>query len=90
VDRAKGARGVPAFLVEKELKGFSVGKEERKMGIRGSPTVALHFEDCAVPVEQRLGAAGEGFKIAMRTLDVTRPSTGAMAVGIGQATLDAA
>ena len=60
------------------------------MGIRCSPTVALHFTDCAVPVEQRLGEEGEGFKIAMQTLDMTRPMTGAMAVGIGQAALDAA
>jgi alkylation response protein AidB-like acyl-CoA dehydrogenase len=60
------------------------------MGIRGSPTVALHFTDCVVPVEQRLGQEGEGFKIAMQTLDITRPATGAMAVGIGQAALDAA
>jgi alkylation response protein AidB-like acyl-CoA dehydrogenase len=60
------------------------------MGIRASPTVALHFDDCAVPVGQRLGAEGEGFTIAMRTLDITRPATGAMAVGIAQAALDAA
>ena len=90
VDRSKRAAGVTAFLVEKGAPGFMVGKKERKMGIRGSPTVALHFTDCAVPAEQRLGDEGEGFKIAMRTLDITRPSTGAMAVGIGQAALDAA
>jgi butyryl-CoA dehydrogenase len=85
VDRGKRAKGVTAFLVEKEFAGFAVGKKEKKMGIRGSPTVALHFNDCVVPVEQRLGEEGDGFKIAMRTLDITRPSTGAMAVGIGQA-----
>jgi alkylation response protein AidB-like acyl-CoA dehydrogenase len=90
VDRSKRAKGVTAFLIDKGLPGFSVGKKERKMGIRGSPTVALHFTDCLVPVEQRLGAEGEGFAIAMQTLDITRPSTGAMAVGIGQAALDAA
>jgi alkylation response protein AidB-like acyl-CoA dehydrogenase len=90
VDPSQRARGITAFLVEPGFSGFSVGKKERKMGIRGSPTVALHFTDCLVPVEQRLGAEGEGFKIAMRTLDVTRPATGAMAVGIGQAALDAA
>src|SRR6266404_9774717 len=55
VDRAKGAAGVTAFLVEKDAPGFSVGKKERKMGIRGSPTVALHFNDCVVPAEGRLG-----------------------------------
>jgi alkylation response protein AidB-like acyl-CoA dehydrogenase len=90
VDPKKRAKGVSAFLVEKDTPGFSVGKKEKKMGIRASPTVALHFTDCAVPVAQRLGAEGEGFKIAMQTLDVTRPATGAMAVGIGQAALAAA
>src|SRR5712692_6484169 len=89
VDRAKRAKGVTAFLVEPDMPGFSVGKKERKMGIRGSPTVALHLSDCTVPVENRLGDEGEGFTIAMRTLDMTRPPTGAMAVGIGQAALDA-
>src|SRR5437899_1041491 len=90
VDPAKRARGTTAFVIEKSMPGFSVGKKEKKMGIRCSPTVALHFTDCAVPIEQRLGDEGEGFKIAMRTLDMTRPMTGAMAVGIGQAALDAA
>ena len=90
VDPSKRARGITAFLVEASTPGFSVGKKEKKMGIRGSPTVALHFTDCAIPVDQRLGAEGEGFKIAMSTLDVTRPATGAMAVGIAQAALDAA
>jgi acyl-CoA dehydrogenase len=90
VDPGKRAKGITAFLIEKGMPGFSVGKKERKMGIRCSPTVALHFTDCAVPVQQRLGEEGEGFKIAMRTLDMTRPMTGAMAVGIGQAALDAA
>lgn len=90
VDPKKRAKGVTAFLVEKDTPGFAVGKKEKKMGIRASPTVALHFTDCAVPVEQRLGEEGDGFKIAMQTLDITRPATGAMAVGIGQAALDAA
>ena len=90
VDPKKRAKGVTAFLVEKDTPGFAVGKKEKKMGIRASPTVALHFTDCAVPVEQRLGPEGDGFKIAMQTLDVTRPATGAMAVGVGQAALDAA
>ena len=90
VDPAKRAKGVTAFLVEAGTPGFTVGKKERKMGIRGSTTVALHFTDCAVPVAQRLGAEGEGFTIAMRTLDITRPATGALALGIGQAALDAA
>ena len=90
VDPSKRAKGVTAFVVEKGTLGFEVGKKERKMGIRASPTVALHFTDCAIPVAQRLGAEGEGFKIAMATLDVTRPSTGSLAVGIAQAALDAA
>jgi butyryl-CoA dehydrogenase len=90
VDPSRRAKGITAFLVEAGTPGFAVGKKERKMGIRGSPTVALHFTDCAIPVEQRLGAEGEGFAIAMRTLDVTRPATGALALGIAQAALDAA
>ena len=90
VDRAKRAKGITAFLIEPDMPGFAVGKKERKMGIRGSPTVALHFTDCRVPVGQRLGEEGEGFTIAMATLDVTRPATGSMAVGIAQAALDAA
>ena len=90
VDPSRRAKGVTAFLVETDRPGFSVGKKEKKMGIRGSPTVALHLNDCAVPVEQRLGEEGEGFSIAMGTLDITRPAVGAMAVGIAQAALDAA
>ena len=90
VDPSRRAKGVTAFLVEKGTPGFTVGKKEKKLGIRASPTVALHFTDCAIPAAQRLGAEGEGFKIAMRTLDITRPATGAMAVGIGRAALEAA
>jgi alkylation response protein AidB-like acyl-CoA dehydrogenase len=90
VDPSRRAKGVTAFLVEKGTPGFEVGKKERKLGIRASPTVALHFTDCAIPAAQRLGAEGEGFGIAMSTLDLTRPATGAMAVGIAQAALDAA
>jgi alkylation response protein AidB-like acyl-CoA dehydrogenase len=90
VDPARRAHGITAFLVEPSMSGFAVGKKERKMGIRGSPTVALHLSDCLVPIESRLGADGEGFALAMRTLDLTRPPTGAMAVGIAQAALDAA
>jgi len=90
LDRGKGAKGITAFLVEPGFPGFAVGKKEKKMGIRASPTVAFHLQDCEVPVENRLGAEGEGFKIAMRTLDFTRPMTGATAVGVAQAALDAA
>ena len=90
VDPSRGPKGITAFLVEPGLPGFAVGKQERKMGIRASPTVALHFTDCAVPVENRLGEEGAGFRLAMRTLDFTRPMTGATAVGVAQAALDAA
>jgi alkylation response protein AidB-like acyl-CoA dehydrogenase len=89
-NRSKRAKGVTALLIEPGLKGFSVGKNERKLGIHGSPTVALHFSDCEVPVENRLGEEGEGFKVAMRTLEHSRPTIGAQAVGIGQAALDTA
>src|SRR5689334_16602471 len=90
VDPPKRARGVTAFLVEKGKQAVEVGKKEEKMGIRASPTVALHFTDCAVPAANRLGEEGEGFRLAMRTLDITRPATGALALGIAQAALDAA
>jgi len=90
VDRSRGAGGVTAFLVEPSFPGFAIGKKEKKMGIRASPTVAIHLTDCELPAENRLGEEGEGFKIAMRTLDYTRPPTGAIALGIAQAALDAA
>src|SRR4030095_4928030 len=83
VDRGRGGRGVTAFLVEPTFPGFSVGKLERKMGIRGSPTVALHLTDCEVPVENRLGEEGEGFKIALRTLDGSPPPLGGPGGGHG-------
>jgi alkylation response protein AidB-like acyl-CoA dehydrogenase len=89
-DKAKRAKGVTALLVEPGTKGFSVGKPERKLGIHGSPTVSLHFTDCEVPVDNRLGDEGQGFPLAMRTLQQSRPTIGAQAVGIGQAALDAA
>jgi alkylation response protein AidB-like acyl-CoA dehydrogenase len=89
-DRAQRARGVTALLVEPGTPGFTVGKHERKLGIRGSPTVALHFTDCEIPVENRLGEEGAGFRLAMRTLEASRPTIGAQAVGIAQAALGAA
>src|SRR5262245_60099918 len=88
-DKGKRARGVTALLVEPGTKGFSVGKHEKKLGIHGSPTVALHFADCEIPVNNRLGEEGEGFRIAMQTLERSRPTIGAQAVGIAQAALDA-
>jgi alkylation response protein AidB-like acyl-CoA dehydrogenase len=90
VDRTRGKEGVTAFCVEPTFPGFAVGKLERKMGIRGSPTVALHLTDCEVPVENRLGEEGQGFKVAMAALDRSRPAVGSQAVGIAQAALDAA
>src|SRR5262249_62019785 len=83
--RGKRARGVTALLVEPGMKGFTVGKAEKKLGIHGSPTVALHFSDCEIPVENRLGEENEGFKVAMWTLEQSRPTIGAQAVGIAQA-----
>jgi alkylation response protein AidB-like acyl-CoA dehydrogenase len=90
VDRGRGHKGVTAFLVEPGFPGFALGKHERKMGIRGSPTVAIHLSDCEVPVENRLGEEGEGFRVALGALDRSRPAVGAQAVGIAQAALDAA
>ena len=90
VDRTRGHRGVTAFLVEPSFPGFALGKLERKMGIRGSPTVALHLSDCEVPVDNRLGEEGQGFRVALGALDRSRPAVGAQAVGIAQAALDAA
>jgi alkylation response protein AidB-like acyl-CoA dehydrogenase len=90
VDPSRGHRGITAFLVEPGFPGFALGKAERKMGIRGSPTVAIHLADCEVPVENRLGEEGEGFRVALSVLDRSRPAVGAEAVGIAQAALDAA
>jgi alkylation response protein AidB-like acyl-CoA dehydrogenase len=90
VDRGRGRHGVTAFLIEPGFPGFALGKLERKLGVRGSPTVAIHLTDCEVPVENRLGDEGEGFTLALRLLDGSRPAVGAQAVGIAQAALDAA
>lgn len=87
-DPEKGANGISAFVVEKDTPGFGVGKLEKKMGIRGSPTVELTFTSCRVPAAHRLGAEGEGFKLAMRVLDKSRPGIAAQALGIAQGALD--
>jgi len=85
-----GTRGISAFIVEKDFPGFSVGRIEDKMGIKGSQTGELIFTDCEVPAENLLGREGDGFKIAMMTLDRTRPGVGAQALGIAQGALDLA
>jgi butyryl-CoA dehydrogenase len=82
-------RGITCFIVEADMPGFEVGAEEKKLGIRGSNTVELHFHDCRVPKENVLGEVGQGFKIAMQTLDGGRIGIAAQAVGIGQACIDA-
>jgi alkylation response protein AidB-like acyl-CoA dehydrogenase len=87
-DPSKGANGISAFVVEKGTPGFVVGKLEKKMGIRGSPTVELGFENCRVPVANMLGEEGQGFKIAMKVLDKSRPGIAAQALGIAQGALD--
>ncbi len=89
-DPKVGTRGISAFIVEKDFPGFSVGRIEDKMGIKGSQTAELIFTDCEVPAENLLGREGDGFKIAMMTLDRTRPGIGAQALGIAQGALDLA
>ncbi|AZQ45392.1 acyl-CoA dehydrogenase AcdA [Bacillus sp. GX] len=82
-------RGTSAFIVESDTPGFLVGKKESKLGIRSSPTTEIMFEDCRIPVENLLGEEGQGFKIAMQTLDGGRNGIAAQAVGIAQGALDA-
>jgi len=89
-DKSKGHRGTSALLVEKGTPGFSVGKEENKLGIRAADTSELVFEDCRVPVANRLGEEGQGFKIAMTDLDAGRISIAAQALGIAEAAYEAA
>ena len=89
-DKSKGNHGISAFIVEKDFPGFSTGKHEKKMGIRGSATSDLIFEDCIVPKENLLGQEGKGFKIAMGTLDGGRVGVAAQALGIGEGAIDEA
>ena len=89
-DRTKGNHGISAFIVENGFKGFSIGKHEKKMGIRGSATSDLIFEDCIVPKENLLGQEGKGFKVAMGTLDGGRVGVAAQALGIGEGAIDEA
>jgi butyryl-CoA dehydrogenase len=88
-DPERGTRGISAFVVEKDTPGFSVGEAEHKLGIRGSSTPPVYFSDCRVPKEALLGGEGDGFKIAMQTLDGGRIGISAQALGIAQAALDA-
>jgi alkylation response protein AidB-like acyl-CoA dehydrogenase len=89
-DPEKGAKGVSAFIVERGTPGFSIGKKEHKMGMNGSGTVELIFDNAQVPAAQLLGEEGEGFKIAMSNLDGGRIGIGAQALGIARAAFDAA
>ncbi|HZK10702.1 MAG TPA: acyl-CoA dehydrogenase [Clostridia bacterium] len=87
-DKSQGTRGISAFIVESDTPGFSVGPPEKKLGIRGSATAELIFEDCRIPQENLLGKIGMGFKIAMKTLDGGRIGIAAQALGIAQGALD--
>jgi butyryl-CoA dehydrogenase len=83
-----GIRGLTVFIVDRNTKGVSIGKEEDKMGIRASATSEIIFDDCFIPAECRVGREGMGFRIAMETLQKSRPVVGAISVGIAQAALE--
>lgn len=87
---AKKHHGISAFIVEKDTAGFTFGKKEEKMGIRSSPTLELIFENCRIPLQNLLGDEGEGFRVAMKTLDGGRIGIASQALGIAQGALDAA
>ncbi|EOD63221.1 acyl-CoA dehydrogenase family protein [Amycolatopsis vancoresmycina] len=89
-DAEKKANGISAFVVHKDDPGFSVGPKEKKLGIKGSPTREVYFENCTIPEDRIIGEPGTGLKTALRTLDHTRPTIGAQALGIAQGALDAA
>jgi alkylation response protein AidB-like acyl-CoA dehydrogenase len=84
----EGSRGTSAFIIERDYKGFSSTPIKEKLGIRGSDTAELHFDDMEVPEENRLGPEGDGFKIALRVLDRSRPGVGAQALGIAAGALE--
>jgi butyryl-CoA dehydrogenase len=88
-ERGKGTKGISAFIVEKGTPGFSVGTKENKLGLRGSDTCEIVFEDCRIPRENLLGKEGQGFSVFMNALDGGRISIGALALGIAQGALDA-
>ena len=89
-NKNKGARGATSFIVEKGDPGFSFGRKERKMGLNASSTRELILNECRIPKDRILGRKGQGFIMAMRTLDMARPGIGAIAVGLAQAALDEA
>ena len=89
-DKSQGTRGISAFIVDADSEGFSIGKKEEKMGIRGSSTCELIFKDVRVPKENLLGKLGEGFKIAMKTLDGGRIGIAAQALGIAEGAFEEA
>jgi alkylation response protein AidB-like acyl-CoA dehydrogenase len=89
-DPERHANGISAFVVAADDPGFSVGAKERKLGMKGSPTCEIYFENCRIPASRLIGAEGTGFKTALKTLDHTRLGIGAQAVGIAQGALDAA
>ncbi|MGZ4558312.1 MAG: acyl-CoA dehydrogenase family protein, partial [Mycobacteriaceae bacterium] len=89
-DPDKRANGISAFMVNADDEGISVGAKERKMGIKGSPTREVYFENCRVPGNRMIGEPGTGFKTTLKTLDHTRPTIGAQAVGLAQGALEAA
>ena len=89
-DPDKGPNGISAFMVHVDDEGFTVGPKERKLGIKGSPTTELYFENCRIPGDRIIGDPGTGFKTALATLDHTRPTIGAQAVGVAQGALEAA
>lgn len=87
-DKSQGTKGISAFIIEEGTPGFSIGKKEKKLGIRGSSTCELIFENCEIPKENLLGKIGKGFGIAMKTLDGGRIGIAAQAVGIAQGAMD--
>ena len=87
-DKSKGTKGISAFIIENSFEGISSGKVEKKMGIRGSVTAELIFENCIVPKENLLGGIGKGFKVAMTALDVGRIGIAAQALGLAQGAFD--
>jgi len=89
-DRAAGTKGVTAFILDRDAKGFTLGKHENLLGLRGTANCELIFDDCEVPAENVLGGVGQGFKVALGTLDVSRIDIGAQAVGIAQSAMEKA